>query len=286
MPNRKRGIIFMNMSGIIKDAVKYPSSDWKKILIFGIIILITTIPATINRHSLISTNDVTLIWFLGIISFLSFFFIRGYSIRIIKSSLTDSPELPKFNNWIGMFIDGIKLFIIPIVYLVPAILIILIYSALYSLSNPSTVINILSGVGIYYFIGGTGLTALFSWLGIWSYIIIIYAIIILPIILMAITHMVNNNSKLLTAFQFKDIIDKISLLGWRNLIIGYILTVIVSLSLIAIFLFFIAFLFLLMQGFGIALTQTLIVEDVLIPLFLLPYLLMYFFKSVALFYKS
>lgn len=276
----------MKISKIIKDAVKYPSSDWKKILLFGIVILISSIPSTINRHALISTNDVTLIWFLGIISFLSYFFMRGYSVRIIKSSLTGIAELPKFNNWMGMFIDGIKIFVVSIVYLVPVILIIILYSALSFLSNPSIVINILSGVGIYYFIGGTGLTALFSWLGIWAYVIIIYAIIILPIMLMAITHMVNNDSKLIIAFRFQDIIDKISLLGWRNFIIWYIVTGVVSLILIAISSILIVILMLLIKGFGITFTQTLIVEDVLVPLFLLPYLFMYLFRSVALFYKS
>jgi hypothetical protein len=34
----KRGI--MKVSEIVKDSLRYPFSDWKKILIFGIIILI------------------------------------------------------------------------------------------------------------------------------------------------------------------------------------------------------------------------------------------------------
>lgn len=277
----------MNMSGIIKDAVKYPFSDWKKILIFGIIILISSIPEIVNRHALISTSEVTLIWFLGIISFLSYFFIRGYTFRIIKSSLKGNIELPQFNNWSEMFIDGIKLFIVTIIYLVPAILIILVYSALSFLSNPSLVINILSEAGVFYFIGGTGLTALSSWLGIWYYIIVMYAVIISPIILMAMAHMANNDSELLTAFRFRDIIDKISILGWRNIIIWYIVTGIVALILILIFLIFIALLLLLVQGFGkVAFTQTLIIEDVLIPLILAPCLFMYLFRSIALFYKS
>ena len=41
---------------------------------------------------------------------------------------------------------------------------------------------------------------------------------------MAMAHMANNDSKLLTAFRFRDIIDKISILGWRNIIIWYIVT--------------------------------------------------------------
>ena len=33
----------MNMGGIIKNSLKYPFTDWKKILIFGFIILISNL---------------------------------------------------------------------------------------------------------------------------------------------------------------------------------------------------------------------------------------------------
>jgi hypothetical protein len=32
--------MIMNMGGIIEDSLRYPFSDWKKILILGIIVLI------------------------------------------------------------------------------------------------------------------------------------------------------------------------------------------------------------------------------------------------------
>ena len=71
---------------------------------------------------------------------------------------------------------------------------------------------------------------------------------------------------------------------YYNLVYSY---GIVALILIAIFLIFIAILLLLVQGFGkVAFTQTLIIEDVLIPLSLAPCLFMYLFKSIALFYIS
>ena len=130
----------MDIGGIIGDAVRYPFSDWKKILIFGIIELIASLPYIINRFTSISTTDVTLIWVISILSFLSYFFMRGYSFSIIKSSITGKSDLPEFKNWNEMFINGIKLLIISIVYFIPVFLIILIYSAIQFVSNPSTVL--------------------------------------------------------------------------------------------------------------------------------------------------
>ena len=55
--------------------------------------------------------------------FLCGFLINGYKFRIIKTSLGGLAELPVFNNWIEMFVDGIKVSIVVVVYLLPTILI-------------------------------------------------------------------------------------------------------------------------------------------------------------------
>ena len=44
------------------------------------------------------------------------FLVEGYEFRIIQSSLTGTSELPKFNDWIKMFINGFKVFVTYIVY--------------------------------------------------------------------------------------------------------------------------------------------------------------------------
>jgi hypothetical protein len=277
----------MNVSEIIRDAVRYPFSDWKKILIFGIFELIASLPVIVNRFTTIGTTDVTLIWVLALISSLLFFFIRGYSFSIVKSSINGRIKPPEFNNWNEMFINGIKLSIISIVYFIPVFLIILVYSAVQFVSTPSTVINILSGAVIWYLIGGTGITVLYSWLGIWFYIAVLYMIIILPVMLISIAYMANNESKLIKAFSFREIIDEIHKLGMRNLIIWYIVTGMVFLVLLAISGIVIVFLLLLTKFSGIlTLSQTFILEDILVGLIITPYIFMYLFRSLALFYRS
>lgn len=275
----------MNISEIVKDAVKYPFSDWKKILIFGIIILFGDMSFIIRSQNYISiTNGI--IFFLGIISFLIILLVKGYSFRIVTSSLKGLVELPKFNLWSEMFKDGINLFIVPFVYGIPAILVILIFAAVSFISNPLLVVNIVSGIVIWAFVGGSGISSIISLSYICFFIVILYIFIILPIIAIAIAHMANNDGKLVTAFRFHEIIDKISSIGWSNLIIWYIVTLILYLVLYIISEAIIMTALLLIKGFGGTEPEYYILLLILPLLIVNPYLTMYLFKSVALLYES
>lgn len=54
------------------------------------------------------------------------FIMEGYYLRVIKISINDDTELPIFNKWYSMFVDGIKLFLLSLLYLViPTILVII-----------------------------------------------------------------------------------------------------------------------------------------------------------------
>ena len=148
------------------------------------------------------------------------FFARGYQYRIIKSSLKNMDTLPEFNDWLNMLIDGIKVFIVTIIYLIPGILII----ALTSLSVINQIGSINSNVSAY----DTSMILTSISLII---IAILYFIVIAPIMLIAIAHMANNDSKLSAAFRFREILTKISTIGWIDLIIWYIITGIIFLVL-------------------------------------------------------
>ena len=252
----------MNLGEIVKDAVRYPLSDWKKILILGIIIFFSGIS---NMPSIIFRN-VGLIVLLFIITLVIGCFSRGYQFRIIKSSLSGFNELPDFNSWIAMFIDGIKVSIVMFVYFLPVILIIVFTMLLFgstilkSISNPFSVdVNTLINVAII----------------IWASIIIFF--IIYPIQYLAVAHMVNNQGKLSTAFRFREILTKIGSIGWINLIIGYIV---------------IGIIFLIIYVLGLFVTHIIgrltfpSIGTILLSLIVGSYLSMYINRSVALFYNS
>lgn len=276
----------MNIGSIVDDIIRYPLSDWKKYLILGIIFLMSDLVySTRFYESLVITTNIVLIWFLGILAFLIMTLGRGYFLRIINLSLNGVEELPQFNNWIDLFISGIKFFLVPIVYLIPAILVIIVFAALSFGSNPSHVISILSGVVVWALIGGSGISAIPAWSGIWFFIALFYIIIITPIIAMAIANMANNGNNLSAAFKFRVIIDKISSKGWRNLILWYIITIVLLFVLIFIIGILIGSIVLVTTHFITGINDR-ILQDLLLTFFALPYLYMYLARSIALFYKS
>jgi hypothetical protein len=256
----------INMREIIKDSVRYPLSYWKSFLIFGIIAVISNILSSVT---LLGATNIIIINLLAIIGFLIAFLTKGYIIRIVKSSLIGVAELPEFNNWIDMFKDGIKMFIVGTVYAIPAIL--LIFAA-----SPSLALGIIFGTNFNGFA-----SLLNSPTGYLSLIAILYMIIVIPILLMAITNMANNNSKLSTAFQLNTIRDKITSIGWKKFITWYLMTGIVLLILTSVGVIILVSLMALIR-----IVTLHIVGIMIASLILIPYLGMYIYRSVALFYMS
>lgn len=254
----------MNIGEIVKDATKYPLLDWKKILVLGIIILFVNIVSILT--AVINTINIVIIYLLFITGYVIGLFLEGYLFKIIKSSLTDVVELPEFNDWMDMFIDGIKVTIVFFVYSIPAILILLI-SLVLSFTSIGT-ISSNSSTFILDIVLGSGIGGLIA---------ILYMIIIYPLMIMAITYMAHKDSELSAAFRFHEILNKISNIGWSKLIAWYIVTVIIFLILVALGSLIIAIVDVLIHP---------LVGKFLIPLILLPYLYMYFARSTALIYKS
>ena len=84
--------------------------------------------------------------------------------------------------------------------------------------------------------------------------------------------MANHDSKLSTAFNFREIISKIANNGWMAFIIWYILT---------------GFVFGLILGIGNTLISIFnIGGSILVSLIGFAYIYIYLFRSVALFYMS
>ena len=197
----------MNISEIIGNSIRYPFSDWKKILILGILTVITGLTSIFQS---LGFKNIGLTLFSLIALVLAYFLISGYQYRIIKSSLNDVEVPPEFDSWLNMFIDGIKVTLVGIIYLLPGIFIIGFISGILivSLANKSTIIFIL--------------------------IAILYIIIIIPISRMAIAYMADNGSKFGAAFRFHEILNKISTNGWINFILWYIVTGIVFLMIVIV----------------------------------------------------
>jgi len=67
----------MKLSEILKDSLRYPLLEWKKILVLGIIILIS------GLSQILGMSNIDLIVVLVGLGFLSGFLVNGYTFRII-----------------------------------------------------------------------------------------------------------------------------------------------------------------------------------------------------------
>ena len=105
----------MDMQEIIKDAVRYPFSDWKKIFILGLIFVIYSIPIGIVPFKLYDGFTYPFLF----IALLINFFILGYFFKIIQSSFKNTKEPPKFRSWVNLFKNGFKVTFVGLIYSIP-----------------------------------------------------------------------------------------------------------------------------------------------------------------------
>ena len=92
------GLEKMDITEIISNAIRYPSSDWKKVIIEGVLLIL----------------NLTVILAFG----------TGYTLRVLKSTLAGYDEPPEFDDWGGMLIDGFKVYIVEVAYfIIPFIII-------------------------------------------------------------------------------------------------------------------------------------------------------------------
>ncbi len=140
------------------------------------------------------------------------FIVTGYFAKVIKESpgSTDPPRLEKYGE---LWIDGAKIFVVTIVYMMVPIILIAIGAASMTIAGIFIPMIGLGIMGSILMVAG-----------------IILAFIITIIAIMAIAHMVKVG-KLGSAFDFNAILSKIKAVGWGNYILWIIILFAISLVL-------------------------------------------------------
>jgi hypothetical protein len=232
----------VDIGEIIGDAVKYPISDWKKLLTLGILLLLgfVIIPA---------------------------FLALGYVFRVLKATIAGFNELPEFDEWGEMLIDGLKVFVVTIAYMIIPLIIMLagVFTGLYG-----------------YGLGVTDPTLLLQAGGGLVIIGVIVAIIFGLLLTIALAHMAFHDSDLGAAFRIREILDVISDIGWVDYIIWYIAVIIVG-GIIG----FIASLVIGVISGLMGLIAPVVgsaVNYILVMLFLQPYLNLFYYRALGLRY--
>jgi len=265
----------MYVGEIVEDALRYPLSDWKKVLIYGFIGLFTTTAVFRLFFALNGLTNPGLILLLVILELLVSIYFTGYFLKIIKLSLSGAKKLPQFNAVDEKLSDGIKVFIVGIVYMIPIILTISIFAissseafgiiinqAINNGFNLQNIIRILLNLGI----------------GIRIFLAILYMIVVLPLFIVSLVHMADNNSELVLAFKLHEIFNKISSIGWINLILWYLSSGLIFLAILMFLGTFTLGIFSLLNNIEIG--------GLLISVVIIPYLYMYFARSSALVYTK
>ena len=220
----------MEIGEIISDSIRYPTSNWGKVLILGVIMIASVLIVPV-------------------------FLLIGYLFRIIKATLAGLDELPEFDEIGEMFIDGLKVFVVGIVYSIPVIIISLIISAITGSSTSASI----------------SLNPAMIWGFVLVYLVyIIVAVIIGLIEVIAIANMAYYDGELGAAFSFSEILDRIARIGWGKYIVTYIVIAIVG---------FIGFLI------GL-LTLFILVGFILLPLVIAPFIYMFGARAIALLFTE
>ena len=144
----------MGLGDILSKSFSYPLSDLTKYLIVGIGIIICDLDASLGE--ILGPNHfIVIIAF--IIAVLFSFVMAGYSVNVTKRGIDNSNDIPSF-DFKDNFIDGLKLFVVFVVYfIIPTII----------------TIALLIVFGLI----GTGFRQVLGSLGIWAVLAVIIFII-------------------------------------------------------------------------------------------------------------
>lgn len=99
----------MNLTDIFKDSLNYPIKDMKLLIILGVILSVASI---INYAS---GNAGGLGFICSILSILISFIVIGYYLSVIKDSIDLSDKIPSFDPKNNL-VDGLKAFVVSLVY--------------------------------------------------------------------------------------------------------------------------------------------------------------------------
>lgn len=190
----------VSITDCVSEGLKYPFNDVKKLLGFGAIFALLSFITSLSLMFKPLQANIYLVTALGIVSFIITLFVMGYQYNVVKFSIDKKEDLPGFTDVLDIFVKGIKILIVTIAYnIIPAIVLVISVFLASDYIGPAVVVILIS---------------------------VILFIIAFFLQIMGISNMVANDS-LEKAFDLREIIDKISNLGWGKYIGIILFTLIV-----------------------------------------------------------
>ena len=172
---------------IYKDALEYSAKDWKTLVILGVICLFSFL-------------------------LLPVFLITGYNYRVINTAvhgiINGRDPLPGFEDLIDMFVDGVKVVIVQIAYLIVPCIVFFIFAVIAS--------QLTGGASSAIMIIGCLIT----------FVLFVVACLMDQ---MGICHMAYNDGAFSKAFAISEIKEVIDEIGWFECIATYLGLIIITL---------------------------------------------------------
>jgi hypothetical protein len=185
---------------------------------------------------------------------------NGYLMRIYRGA----ESAPEVDQWGRLFIDGLKLMVISIIYMIP-------FWLLWFASYWPVVVGVFSGQ--------MSETALAAWQPNLILVVLMYIVeFVIALLLPVVAIRFARTNRVTEAFNFRAIVDHIARIGWINYIIGVILVGII----IAVPVMLLVFIFIIlgiilaaMTGFSITAILGIIAVAALIFLAIAPFLMVF-----------
>ena len=224
-----------SITDVVKEGLKYPFNDGKKVLILGIIFLVSSLVSMAMEFlvfdnmrilanvapvdtvqaaiSAMPPSNMALIVLSWIVTFILMVFASGYIYDVIKYGIEGKSELPEFSDIKGLLVKGLRAFVVGLAYsILPMILFFL-----------GLMLTVNESVGAS--VNAIGAIVLL--------IAIIFAIFVSLVNVMALCNMVDKD-ELAAAFRFKEILALIKNLGWGRFI-GILLFTVIAVMIITVF---------------------------------------------------
>lgn len=246
----------MNISELFKNSFKYPTKDWGKVLILGLLIIGLFILMIIAGISLVFAQaiPIAIVFVIALIfAIIVGLIYSGYGLSVIRETIfnknvaiDDQEEsLPEF-KWSENIVDGLKVLVLNIVYMIiPVIITLILAYALGVFSEFASInqsLNIYNQTGAYlpnsiaagYMVSNGYAVAIVNTVAaILSVVFSLFAFIAMA--------KLAESGKLGSIIKFREITDTISRIGWGDYIVWFILLyiIVVVISFIAALIIFI-----------------------------------------------
>lgn len=232
----------MEISGLFKNALSYPLSDYKKLLIVGIIGILASLS---TFYSSFPGYNTTLNGILSIVALIFSFILAGYLLSVIKDAINGIDEIPDF-EWKSNFVMGIKYLVMQIVYMIiPIIILVILTFATGLLESTYTIMNTMDVNLLYNVTTKADLTKVFAAvpqsafdtfftsLTITAVVTVIVALIFEFFSLIGACRLAETG-RLADGLNIKQVFNDISAIGWGKVIVWYIVYIIILFILSAI----------------------------------------------------